>query len=139
MAFITLPHWEKKVERIISMYGIRDLVLPHKPCRPFSISIDDFKDENRVLDNFVETARGAIHDGADVVVLACVNCSTFLTHKGIGDIDGIPLVDGAIAALKMAEVMVDFKRAGFWRSKKTIPMDIKEGLRKGYYHGVESI
>lgn len=49
------------------------------------------------------------------------------------------MVDGAIAALKMAEVMVDFKRAGFWKSKKTIPMDIKEALRKGYYHGVESI
>lgn len=139
MVFVTLPHWEKKVERIISMYGIQDLVLPYKPCRSFSISLENFKDENQVLNNFVETAKGAIHDGADVVVLACVNCSTFLTYRGIGDIDGIPLVDGAIAALKMAEVMVDFKRAGFWKSKKTIPMDIKEALRKGYYHGVESI
>jgi len=35
-------------------------------------------------------------------------------------------IDGAMAALKLAEVMVDFKRAGSWRSKKTVPYDVME-------------
>ena len=41
--------------------------------------------------------------------------------------------------LKMAEVMVDFKKAGLWKSKKTIPDDVREALRQGYYHGLGSI
>jgi len=139
MAFVTLPHWEKKVERIITTYGIQNLVIPHRPCRPFNIPLETFRDENLVIDNFFEIGKEAIRDGADVIILACVNTSTLLTYKGLSDIDGTPIVDGAIAALKMAEVMVDFKRAGLWKSKKTIPRDIQEALRAGYYHGTESV
>jgi Asp/Glu/hydantoin racemase len=74
-----------------------------------------------------------------VIILACVNTSTLLTYKGISDVDGIPVVDGAIAALKVAEMLVDWKHAGLWKTKRTIPEDVKEGLRKGYYHGSTSV
>jgi len=139
MAFVTLPHWEKKVEKIISMYGVQNLTIPCQPCRPFNLPLEEFNDENRVIDNFFEIAKGTIQDGADVVILACVNTSTLLTYKGISDVDGVPIVDGAIAALKVAEMLVDWKRAGLWKTKRTIPGDVKEGLRKGYYHGSRSV
>ena len=139
MAFVTLPHWEKKVERIIGTYGIQNLVIGHRPCRPLTLPLERFRDESQIIDNFFEIGREAIREGADVIILACVNTSTLLTFKGLGDIDGTPVVDGAIAALKMAEVMVDFKKAGLWKSKKTIPDDVREALRQGYYHGLESI
>jgi hypothetical protein len=44
--------------------------------------------------------------------------------------EGIPVIHGAIAALKLAEVMVDCEGAGPWRSKKTVPYDVMEVLRK---------
>jgi len=138
MAFVTLPHWEKKVERFISVYGVQNLAIPHNPCRGFTIPLEEFKDENKVVDNFYQIAKGAINDGADVIILACVNCSTVLTYKGISDVDGIPIIDGAIAAVKLVEVMADFKKAGLWQSKKTISKDVVEGLRKEYYYGSDS-
>ena len=97
--------------------------------------LEDFKDENNVIDNFFKIAKGAISDGADVIILGCVNCSTMLTYQGISHVDGVPIVDGAIASLKRVEVMAQFKRAELWQSKKTISNEIIEGLRKGYYHG----
>lgn len=139
MAFITLPHWEKKVEKIISAYGVQNLVIANNPCRAFNISLEQFKEEEKVVNNFLEIAKDMIRDGADVIVLACVNSSTFLTYKDITDVEGIPIIDGALAAIKLAEVMVDLKKAGFWKSKKTINDEIIQGLRNGYYHGSESV
>jgi len=138
MAFVTIPFWEKKIEDVISMYGVQNLAISHGPVRAFTIPLEKFKDENNVVDNFLDIAKGIINDGADVILLACVNTSTLLTFRGITDVDGVPVIDGAIAALKLAEMMVDFKAAGLWRSKKTISKDVMEGLREGYYHGSES-
>ncbi|MFH0844404.1 MAG: aspartate/glutamate racemase family protein [Pseudomonadota bacterium] len=139
MVIITLPNFEKKIEKLISLYGAQDLFISYRPCRSFDISLEQFQEEDRVADNFIKIAREAIGDGADVVILGCCNCSTALTYNGITDVDGIPIVDGAIAAVKLVETMVKFKEAGLWRSKKTLSQDIIEGLRKGYYHGIESV
>ncbi len=138
MAFVTLPYWEKKVEKFIDVYGVRNLAISQKPCRALTIPLEQFSDENKVVDNFLDVAKGAINHGADVIVMACAHCSTLLTHKGISDVDGVPIIDGAISSIKLVEVMVDFKKAGLWRSKKTISKDIIMGLRKGYYYGGES-
>lgn len=139
MAFITIPNWEKTIEKMIKAYGIQDLVIHNRPVRALKISLEQFKEENQVLNNFLDLAKEAIKDGADVILAACCNTSTFFTYKEVTDIDGIPIIDGVIAALKWAESLVDFKKAGLWKSKKSIPNDVKEFLRKEYYHGVESV
>jgi allantoin racemase len=139
MAFVTLPNWENKIEKLIKSYGAQDLVISNKPCRALTISPDQFAKEDSVIDNFLEIAKGAIYDGADVIILGCTRCSPLLTSKGISSIGEIPVVDGALAALKLVEMMVDFKKAGLWKRGKTIEHDIIEGLRGGYYHGSESV
>jgi len=139
MAFVTLPHWENKVEKLIKAYGIENMVISRKPCRGFNIQLEQFKKEDAIIDNFFTIAKGAIEDGADVIILACANCSTQLTYKGINQINGIPIIDGAIAALKLVELMVDLKKAGLWRSKKSISKDVIEGLKREYYHGLASV
>lgn len=137
MAFITVPNWERKIRANITAYGIEDMVI-NNPVRAFTIPLEQFKEEEKVAENFFEIAKDVINDGADVILSACVNTSTMLTYKDLTYVDGVPVIDGAITALKMAEVMVDYKRAGLWRSKKTVPNDVIEGLRKEYYHGSES-
>jgi len=139
MAFVTLPRWEDKVEKFIRIYGIENMVISKRPCRAFNIQLEQFKNEDQVIDNFFTIAKGAIEDGADVIILACANCSTQVTYKGISEINGIPIIDGAIAALKLVEIMADLKKAGLWRSKKNIGKDVMEGLRKEYYHGLASV
>ena len=114
------------------------MVIAHNPVGAFILPLEQFKDEEQVAWNFFEIAKEAMGDGTDVILSACVNTSSLLTYKGMDEVDGIPVIDGAIAALKIAEVMMDHKRAGLWGSKKTIPNDVMEGLRKEYYHGSES-
>jgi allantoin racemase len=139
MALVTLPNWEKKIEKLIKAYGAQDLVISNKPCRALTLSPDQFADEDSVLDNFMEIAKSAICDGADVISLGCTRCSPLLTSKGVLRVGDVPIVDGTLAALKLVEMMVDFKNAGLWKRGKTIEADIIEGLRGGYYHGSESI
>lgn len=139
MAFITLPNWDKKIEKLIMAYGAQDLVLSNRPCRSLTLSPEEFANEDSVIVNFLEIAKSAIYDGADVISLGCTRCSPLLTSKGISHVRGIPIVDGALAALKLVEMMVDFKKAGLWKKGKTIEQDIIEGLRGGYYHGSESV
>ncbi len=139
MAFITLPHWERKVEKVVHSYGFGDFLIANRPCRAFQIPLETFSREEEVLDNFIAVARGAIKDGADIVSLGCVNCSTLLTYKKIFEVDGVPIIDGAIAALKLVEVLVDLKSAGMWKSEKSIENDILQGLRESYYYGSPSV
>jgi allantoin racemase len=139
MAFVTLPHWEKKIEKLIKAYGAQDLIISNRPCRDLTISPEEFGKEDSIIDNFLEIAKSAIRDGADVISFACTKGSTLLTSKGISNVREIPVVDGALAALKLVEMMVDFKKAGLWKRGKTIETDIIEGLRGGYYHGSESV
>ena len=135
MAFITVPNWEATIEEVITRYGIGNLVIARRPVRAFSLGLEHFSDEERVAENFFEIARDAIEDGADVILSACVNTSTVLTYKGISEVEGIPVIDGAISALKLAELMVDYKNAGLWRSKRSIPEEVREALRREHYHG----
>ena len=139
MAFVTLPHWEKNIEKLIKTYGAQDLIISNKPCRALTISLDQFAKEDVFIDNFLEIAKSAIRDGADVISFACTKGSTLLTSKGISHVRDIPIVDGTLAALKLVEMMVDFKKAGLWKRCKTIENDIIEGLKGGYYHGSESV
>ena len=139
MAFVTLPNWEKNIEKLIKTYGAQDLIISNKPCRALTISPDQFAKEDLIIDNFLEIAKSAIRDGADVISFACTKGSVLLTSKGVSCIGDIPIVDGALAALKLVEMMVDFKKAGLWKRGKTIESDIIEGLQGGYYHGSESV
>jgi Asp/Glu/hydantoin racemase len=111
----------------------------YKPVRALKMPLEQFREENQVLNNFLDLAKEAINDGANVILTACCNTSRFFTYKGVNDIDGIPIIDGVIAALKLAEILVDFKNAGLWKSKKNKPNDIKEFLRNEYYYGLESV
>jgi len=138
MAFITLPYTEKMIEKLIYEYRVQDSVLSYKPCRALNIPLEQFSEEDPFIKNFHKTAQGLVNDGADVIIFACVHCSTFLTYKGVTSVEGVPIVDGAIAALKLVEMMIKLKSVELWKSKKTITPDVMEGLRSAYYHGSES-
>jgi len=39
MGFVTLPHWEQKVEKLACAYGLENLMISRRPCRAFSYEI----------------------------------------------------------------------------------------------------
>lgn len=68
-------------------------------------------DTEKLIHIFEEVAERAIreHD-AEVIIPGCTLVSSVLTAQGIAKIKGVPVVDGVIAAVKMAEVLVDMQR-----------------------------
>ncbi len=58
-----------------------------------------------------EMSKAIKEDGADVVWIACCVSSSLLTTRGISQVDGCPILDPPVAAVKMAETLVMLKRA----------------------------
>lgn len=58
-----------------------------------------------------EMSEAVKEDGAEALMVCCTIASTVLTIQGVYKVDGAPLVDLIVAEVKMAEMMVDLKRA----------------------------
>jgi allantoin racemase len=68
-----------------------------------------------------EMGKAVREDGAEALIVACTIASTLLTISGIHQVDKAPIVDLISAEIKMAETMVDLKRAyGTLPCKSTI-------------------
>lgn len=79
------------------------------------------RDYDSIIEDFKKVAQGCIKDGAEVLIAGCGSLSPILSVNGIREIDGAPVVDPEQAALKFAEMMVDFQTAG-------IPVKSSKGL-----------
>jgi allantoin racemase len=65
-----------------------------------------------VIGEFEEAARGAIADGADLLIPAEGLLNTLLSHGRVEEVDGIPVQDSYAATLCFAEMMDRLKRSG---------------------------
>ena len=100
--------------------------------------LEGFKNPELVIESFMESAKQAIAQGADVIVPGEGPLNIFLATHGISRIDDVPIVDSFAAGIKMCETMVDLKensgvtmtRKGFYNSKP--PQEAVERLRALY-------
>ena len=61
---------------------------------------------------FKEVAtKAAGEDETEVIIAGCTILSSILTNRKVYEVDGLPLIDPVWAGVKMAEVLVDLKRA----------------------------
>ena len=58
-----------------------------------------------------EMAKAIREDGAEAVFIGIMPGAAWLSLQGIHEIEGAPVVDAFSTAVKMAETMVDLKRA----------------------------
>lgn len=71
-----------------------------------------YQNTDRLLNLFHERAARTIkEDGAEVIIVCCTILSTLLTMQKIYTVDAVPVVDPVWAGIKLAEVMVDLRRA----------------------------
>jgi Asp/Glu/hydantoin racemase len=106
-----------ETEHYIDLCGLTDHVIDYQPVRCLTVGFSAFLDcldgdYTPAVENFREVARGCIKDGADVLIAGCGLLSPMLSLSNVKDIDGVPVIDPMQVALKFAEMMVDFKRAG---------------------------
>lgn len=76
-----------------------------------SLTYEDFlkayADPASNIDHFSEAARQAIRRGAAMLMVAGNPFNMFLIDQGVREVDGIPIFDCLMAAIKAAEMQVD--------------------------------
>lgn len=81
---------------------------------------------------FEELARACVADGAEVIIPACCSLSPATSLLGYREVPGtgVPVLDVTQAAVKLAEIMVDLKRAvGLGKSRKGWYRSIRPEIR----------
>lgn len=98
--------------------GFADKAVTHHPVRAMTLSPDELigsllsRQYKPIIDNFLSVARDCLKDGADVVIAGCGIVSPALTLGKIVEIDGAPIIDPMIIALKTAELFATLKKSG---------------------------
>jgi len=78
----------------------------------FKLIYEEKRGQKEFIERVTEEMRKAVkEDSTEVVWYACTIGSALLTLHEIYEVDGAVIIDPLIAALKMAELMVDMQRA----------------------------
>ena len=72
----------------------------------------------RVIEEIKTAARTTIKQGAGVLIMGFAAITVFLSEQGIREIDGVPILDSQAAVIKVAEMMVDFRKLGMPKPSK---------------------
>ena len=122
--FAVITHSEllnlKRINMLIEKYGLYS-----RSVSPVSFSIDidslasSFDNPQKVMDKFIEAARYAIKQGADVIVPGCNILNLVAVKNHLWEIDGVTVLDATGTLMKMIESAVILKRtSGFGVSRK---------------------
>ena len=111
------PAYIPEMEENIKKYGMVEQAVCQRPVRSTPFSSAEFMnyllgDHTPLLDSFKKIAADFIEDGADVVIAGCGLLSAILTHNGITEIDGVPVMDPVLTGIKFAEFMAGIKKSG---------------------------
>ncbi|HQG32885.1 MAG TPA: aspartate/glutamate racemase family protein [Deltaproteobacteria bacterium] len=102
-------------------YGLRNRMIDNRPIRCIKRMNWAEVDPSEIINSFKDTVRGLADDGAEVVILGCWAWIPTITALGIHEVDGIPLIDPCIAAIKYAELFGGLKKSGIpWISRKSM-------------------
>lgn len=82
-----------------------------------------YKDRDRLFSRVIEVGRACIEaDGADTIVLGCMTMAFAGQHRDLERVLGVPVVNPALAALKLAEALA---ATGLSHSKVAYPVPPK--------------
>jgi hypothetical protein len=66
----------------------------------------------RIIDELKTAARTVIGRGATLLVTGFAAINVFLAQHGIREVDGVPILDSQATVIRIAEMMVDFRKLG---------------------------
>lgn len=100
--------------------------------------LEGFNHPTPIIEKFVEAAKKAIEQGADIIIPGEGPMNIFLATHGIHHVDEVPIIDSFGVGIKMCESLVDLQRIsgmtmtrkGFYHAKP--PEEIVEKLRAHY-------
>ena len=125
----TAPEHKIELEHLINGYGLIDKLASIRYPQGLVMEIEEPQERIAILT--AEMAKAINEDNAEALFVAHVPDSIMLkTHK-IYEIEGVPIVDSFSASVKLAEMLVDLKRAfGTGVCKKSIYKSMTLGWEK---------
>jgi len=139
------------MEAVLLRYRCMDWIISMKSTESTKEDfVEMMVDANQLINTFTEKSRECIREGAEVIIPGCTIISPALAiavgcektyPQGLREVDSVPIVDVISSAVRMAEVMATFKKAGIpWISRaRTFNMPPKEVLDNTVklfpYHG----
>ena len=136
-------------ERNLRLYGFEDRAIRQQPIRPLDLPptanrferyLRFFEDPySDLIPQFEGVAKSCVDDGAEVVIAGCGAIGPALTmadYATVGE-TGCPVIDPVSVAIKMAELLVDLRRAGGLSKSKVLayrplPEFMMQGIRKNF-------
>lgn len=123
-AIITVgPEVILSTEANIYAYGFADRAIKYRPVRYFEYDVMmgclKSGQPEKLIAAFEKVAMECIGDGADVIIVGCVYLGAMFTKIGYNQVGntGVPVINPAAIALKMAETLADLqKNIGLRRS-----------------------
>jgi len=108
-----LPAEAASIADKIRRYGLTDRLASIRYTELSSVQAKGlYEDPGKLVSVFRDVATKAVReDEAEIIIAGCTILSSILTHQGVHNIDGVPLIDPVWAGIKMAEVLVDLKKA----------------------------
>ena len=105
-------------ENQIREYGLRDKLASVR-CPPAFIGQSSFdlifggkEGQKKFVEQAIaEMSKAVKEDGAEALILGCTIGAAVLTMHGIHSVDGAPVIDSIAVEIKMAETLVDLRRA----------------------------
>jgi Asp/Glu/hydantoin racemase len=110
------PSWCPVIERIVQSYGLGDKLAsvscPPGLTMPTAFGMMFGGEQEKLVELMTkEMTKVMKENGAEVFTVGCTVAATVLTMRGVHEVDGAPVLDLIAAEIKMAETMVDLKRA----------------------------
>jgi allantoin racemase len=135
-----ITHNPASLRRRIDMVGKYGLAHRMVPGAHHDLTYHDFQSmfthPEPYVDSLSEKARQVVARGAGILLTSPLVINRFLLDNNVWEIDGAVVLDAAAAAIKLAELMVDFKAIGLHRcttgSYTPPPLDIRTALKKLY-------
>lgn len=102
----------KRIDFLIQRYGLESRSVHSKGIKvDLNVLGRSFKNPKPILTSFKKAIKGAIRQGAEVVIPGCNILNLVAVQNRFYQVDGVPILDVAGVLMKMTESMVSLKRA----------------------------
>jgi len=111
-------------EHLIKL-GFAPFAVSRQPVRAMTLPLESMIGDllsgsyDQIIENFLETCRECLADGAEVIIVGCGLISPIFPVKGIFELEGAPILDPMAMALKMTETLTKLKISGMQVKSRT--------------------
>jgi len=133
------PVWVPFMADHLIKLGFAPFAVSHRPVRAMTMPLESMIGDllsgryDKIVENFLETCRECLVDGAEVIIAGCGLISPIFPVKGIAELEGALILDPMAMALKMTETLTKLKMSGMQvKSQKGMSLKApKELMAKG--------